>query len=174
MKIKQLDARLLGDLIPRMVVLLQDVVHAGASVGFLPPLSDDEAREYWQDVQEAIQGLEKLLWVAVEGDQVVGTIQLNLEGRANGSHRAEVAKVMVSTTHRRKGIAQAMMEVAEAEALRLGRTTLVLDTLEGHPAELLYLKLGWTRVGVIPQYARYQDGKLHGTVVMYKLLMPEG
>lgn len=173
MKIKQLDARLLGDLIPQMVALLQDVVDGGASVGFLPPLSAQEAREYWLGVQKVIQGPQKILWVAIQESQVVGTIQLNLESRANGSHRAEVAKVMVSTAHRRKGIAQAMMEVAEAEALRLGRTTLVLDTLEGHPSELLYLKLGWTRVGVIPQYA-HQDGKLHGTVVMYKLLMPEG
>jgi acetyltransferase len=170
MEIQQVGATQLEPLLPQMVALLQDVVHAGASVGFLPPLSKDEAKEYWLSVHQAIQGPEKLLWVATEGGLVVGTIQLNLETRANGIHRAEIAKVMVLTSQRRKGIAKAMMSVAEAEALRLGRTTLVLDTLEGHPAVLLYQNLGWQTAGVIPKYAIYEDGEQHGTVVMYKLI----
>ncbi|MDX2007385.1 MAG: GNAT family N-acetyltransferase [Meiothermus sp.] len=167
---RQLSAGQLEPLIPEFVALLQDVVDGGASVGFLPPLSEAEAAGYWRDVLEAIRGPGKLLWGAFEGGRLVGTIQLNLETRANGIHRAEIAKVMVHTTQRRRGIARLMMEVAEAEALRLGRTTLVLDTLEGHAAVLLYESLGWRTAGVIPKYAIYQDGEQHGTVVMYKLL----
>ncbi|MBF6595011.1 MAG: GNAT family N-acetyltransferase [Thermaceae bacterium] len=154
-----------------MVALLQDVVDGGASVGFLPPLSVEEAQAYWLEVHSAIQGPYKLLWVALEGEEVTGTVQLNLESRANGIHRAEVAKLMVGTAHRRKGIPTVLMEAAENEAERLGRTTLVLDTLEGHEAERLYLSLGWQKAGVIPQYARWQDGKLYGTVVMYKIML---
>lgn len=170
MTIKQLTPQELEALIPQMVPLLQNVVDNGASVGFLPPLSSEEAAEYWQEVVSAIAGPSKILWVALEGDEVTGTIQLNLEGRVNGSHRAEIAKVLVHTAHRRKGIARAMMEVAESKAKQLGRTTLVLDTLEGHPAEFMYRELGWQTAGVIPQYARYEDGLLHPTVFMYKLL----
>ncbi len=171
MEIKQINANQLMPLISQMVALLQDSVDGGASVGFLPPLSAKEALEYWLEVQSAIKKPHKLLWIALEEGQVTGTIQLNLEGRANGSHRAEIAKVMVHSAHRRKGIASAMMEVAEAKAKELDRTTLVLDTLEGHAAVLLYQNLGWQTAGIIPQYARYEDGELHGTVVMYKLLL---
>lgn len=170
MEIRLLHSTQLKPLIPQFVSLLQDVVDNGASVGFLPPLFKAEATEYWQDVYESIQGQSKLLWGAFEAGELVGTIQLNLEPRANGIHRAEIAKVMVPTSQRRKGIAKAMMEAAEAEALRLGRTTLVLDTLEGHAAVLLYQSLGWQTAGVIPKYAIYQDGQQHGTVLMYKLL----
>lgn len=170
MEIKRINAEQLEPLLPQMVALLRDVVDGGASVGFLPPLSEDEARTYWLEVLLAIQGPHKLLWVALEGGLVTGTGQLNLESRANGLHRAEIAKLITHSAHRRKGIATALMKVAEAEARKLGRTTLVLDTLEGHDAERLYLSLGWQRAGVIPEYARWQDGKLYGTVVMYKLL----
>jgi GNAT superfamily N-acetyltransferase len=168
--LKPINAVQLELLLEQMVTLLQDVVDGGASVGFLPPLSKQEAETYWLGVRSAIQGPHKLLWVALEGGKVTGTVQLNLEGRANGLHRAEVAKLMTHSAHRRKGIATALMEAVEAEARRLGRTTLVLDTLEGQGAERLYLSLGWQRAGVIPQYVRWQGGKLYGTVVMYKLL----
>lgn len=170
MDLKPINAAQLEPLLGQMVALLQDVVGGGASVGFLPPLSEEEAQTYWLEVRSAIGGPHKLLWVALEGGEVAGTVQLNLEGRANGLHRAEVAKLMTHSAHRRKGIATALMEAVEAEARRLGRTTLVLDVLEGQAAERLYLSLGWQRAGLIPQYARWQDGKLYGTVVMYKLL----
>lgn len=170
MEIRLIASHQLKELLPQMVELLQDVVDRGASVGFLPPLSALEAIEYWQDVMGAIDGPHKLLWIAQESDAVVGTIQLNLEGRANGSHRAEIAKLLVHSGQRRKGIATALMEAAEAKAKALGRTTLVLDTLEGHSAELMYRRMGWQTAGVIPQYALYEDGLLHPTVVMYKLL----
>ena len=77
---------------------------------------------------------------------------------------------MVHTAHRGRGIAQALMNAIEAEARSAGRTTLVLDTREGDPSERLYTKLGYTRAGIIPQYARSADGSLHSTVYMYKLL----
>jgi hypothetical protein len=62
------------------------------------------------------------------------------------------------------------MEAAEREARVEGRTLLVLDTVTGDPAERLYTRLGWSRVGVIPDYALYPDGRLCGTTVFYKAL----
>ena len=35
---------------PSLVALLRDVVDDGGSVGFLPPLSEEDAREYWEGV----------------------------------------------------------------------------------------------------------------------------
>jgi ribosomal protein S18 acetylase RimI-like enzyme len=93
-----------------------------------------------------------------------------MASRPNGKHRAEITKLMVHTAARGQGIGQALMQAIEQEARLAGRTTLILDTRKGDPSEQLYLKLGYTRAGVIPEYARSADGSLHTTVFMYKLL----
>lgn len=170
MKIYRLTPKTIFPELPKLAALLQDAVTNGASVGFLLPLSDEDAHAYWQDVAKAIEGPHRILLVAKVGDELAGTVQLDLASRANGSHRAEVAKLMVHMSFRGQGIAQALMNAIEAEAKSAGRTTLVLDTRESDPSERLYAKLGYMRAGVIPEYARSTDGKLHSTVFMYKLL----
>ena len=151
--------------------LLKDVVDGGASVGFLPPLDDDEARAYWDGVVAALKGGGRRLWIARgTGGGIVGTVQLDLASQANGRHRAEVIKLMVVSSARRQGIGRLLMEAAEAEARELGRTTLVLDTRQGDPSEALYRGLGWQAAGAIPRYARSADGTLHTTAFYYKLL----
>ena len=62
------------------------------------------------------------------------------------------------------------MRRAEAVAAALGKTVLVLDTVVGSTADRLYERLGWTRVGVIPDYALFPDGSLCDTAVFYKRL----
>ena len=150
--------------------LLRDSVDGGASVGFLPPLRDDEARTYWGGVVGALRGDSRLLWLALDDARVVGTVQLDLCGKGNGLHRAEIIKLLVHSAQRRRGIARALMTAAEAEAHRLGRSLLVLDTRVGDAAEPLYRSLGWICSGVIPQYARNGDGGLDGSAFYYKLL----
>ena len=65
------------------------------------------------------------------------------------------------------------MAAAEHAGRNAGRTLLVLDTEEGSPAEQLYLKCGYTRSGVIPQFALSAGGSLITTVVFYKLIEVE-
>lgn len=159
-----------------LTTLLEDSVNGGASVGFLPPLDDGEARRYWEGVSAVVENGSRRLWIAREpGGAVTGTVQLDLEARPNGSHRAEVMKLMVHSAKRRRGTGRALMRAAEEEARRLGRTTLVLDTRQGDPSESLYRSMGWERAGVIPRYARSADGTLHPTALYYKLLdLPSG
>ena len=155
------------------MAVLTDSVDGGASVGFLPPLDHEEADRYWQGVETAIRSGSRRLWAARDADgAVTGTVQLDLETRPNGSHRAEVMKLMVLRLHRRRGIGRRLMQAAEHEARRLGRTTLVLDTREGDPSERLYRAQGWVRAGVIPRYARSAGGALDPSAFYYKLLEP--
>ena len=143
----------------------------GASVGFLPPLSADEAAAYWDSVAAAIAGGGRRLWIARgAGSGIFGTVQLDLAGQANGRHRAEVIKLVGAGAARRRGIGRALMEAAEADVLKLGRTTLVLDTRQGDPSEALYRALGWQPAGTIPRYARSSDGTLHATAFSFKPL----
>ncbi|HEY7205237.1 MAG TPA: GNAT family N-acetyltransferase [Methylomirabilota bacterium] len=155
---------------PALIALLRDVVDDGGSVGFLPPLAADDAREYWESVAAALKEGGRRLWVAREDGAIVGTVQLDLERRANGRHRAELIKLMVHPRARRRGVARALMLAAQDEARRLGRRTLVLDTRQGDPSEALYRSLGWSFAGAIPQYARSGNGELHATALYYLLL----
>ena len=169
--VEELSAAATLSLKSALGALLRDVVDGGASVGFLPPLDGDEARAYWDGVVAALKGGARRLWIARGADGgIVGTVQLDLAGQANGRHRAEVIKLMVLSRARRQGIGRLLMEAAEAEARKLGRTTLVLDTRQGDPSEALYRGLGWQPAGAIPRYARSADGTLHTTALYYKLL----
>jgi len=154
-----------------LVGLLRDVVDGGASVGFLPPLAETEAAAYWESVAGVLRGGGRRLWIARGADgAIIGTVQLDLAGQINGRHRAEVIRLMVHRGARQQGVGRALMEAAESEARRLGRTTLVLDTRQGDPSERLYRRLGWQLGGTIPGYARSADGTLHTTAFYYKLL----
>jgi GNAT superfamily N-acetyltransferase len=101
---------------------------------------------------------------------LVGTVQILLATPPNQPHRADIAKLLVRRSARSRGIAALLMQHAEQAALAAGKTLLVLDTVTGDPAERLYLRLGWTEVGVIPNYALYPDGRPCDTTVFYKQL----
>lgn len=150
--------------------LLQDAVDAEASVGFLPPLTTDEALEYWHVIGAALPAGQVLLLVAEENGAVLGTVQLHLATKPNGLHRAEIAKLLVHSRAQRRGIGRQLMQAVEALARQHGRSTLVLDTLQGAGSEQLYQALGYVAVGAIPQFARVPGGALAATVVYYKLL----
>jgi acetyltransferase len=153
-----------------LVALLHDCVESGASV--LPPLQPGEAEAYWASVAEALAEGSRVLLAALDGDLLVGCVQLDYATRPNASHRAEVMKLMVHTSARNRGIGRALMEQAAAAAARSGRTLLVLDTRSGDPSESLYTRLGYTTAGVIPGYARSASGQLDATTIMYQHLPP--
>jgi len=150
--------------------LLADAVHSGASVGFLPPLNPIEALEYWDSVREAILAGSRILLAAYAEDELVGSVQLSLEMRRNGDHRAEVTKLLVMQKARRRGLGRALMHAVEQTARQIGRTLLVLDTRKGDPSWQLYQQLGYQIAGEIPGYARSADGSLHTTVFFFKVV----
>jgi GNAT superfamily N-acetyltransferase len=87
----------------------------------------------------------------------------------NQPHRADVSKLLVLRDARRQGLGERLMRAVEAEALAVGRTVLVLDTATVE-AERVYERAGWTRLGVLPDYALMPDGSLCDTVFYYKRL----
>ena len=156
--------------LPELITLLQDAVASGASVGFLPPLSEEEARAYWASVLEDIAQQKRVLLIARHSEQVVGAVQLELATKPNARHRAEVQKLFVLQRERKRGIGRLLMEAIEPIARELGSTLLVLDTRLGDNAERLYRKLHYREVGVIPFYAQNALGILEATIIFYKLL----
>ena len=150
--------------------LLRDAVDAGASVGYLAPLPDEDGRAFCRAVKAALADGRVLLGAYVE-DRLVGSVQLDPVAKPNGRHRAEVQKLLVLREFRGRGIAKALMAALERKAAELGRSLLVLDTVPGQPAEKLYERLGYRRAGVVPDYAEKSSGGFEPTVIFYKKLI---
>ena len=152
--------------------LMHACVHSGASIGYVLPYSGDDSEAFWR--RKVLPGLQAgglLLLVARQGERIVGSVQLDYDTPPNQPHRAEVRKLIVHPDCRRQGVARALMARLECLAIELGRTLLVLDTRTGDKAEPLYTSLGYTTVGVIPDYCRDPfDGRLDSTTIMYKAL----
>ncbi len=153
-----------------LCAVLIDSVEAGASVGFLTPMTRAKAEPYWRAVIDSVAaGGRRLLAAEDAAGALVGTVQLVFAAPENQPHRADVSKLLVLLSARRQGIGEALMRAAEAEAQAAGRTVLVLDTATAE-AERLYARTGWTRLGVLPDYALMPDGSLCDTVFYYKRL----
>lgn len=156
-----------------LVTLLQSCVHSGASLGFLAPLSETEAGEYWDSLTPYVQSGSRAVLVARDdGDgRVVGSGQLAFESKPNGRHRAEVNKIMVLPSHRRRGIAARVMRELEQLAQERSVWLLFLDTSEGFGgARALYESLGYVYAGGIPDYALDPDGRPEKNAIYYKRL----
>ncbi len=150
--------------------ILIDCVHAGASVGFLSPLSRERATEFWLGVAKTVEQGRRVVFVARHrSDRIDGTVQLVLAGAENQPHRADIAKLLVHTRARRQGMADQLMEAAETHARSIGRDLLVLDTATDEAARL-YEARGWTRSGIVPDYALNPDGSRTPTIFYWKHL----
>jgi GNAT superfamily N-acetyltransferase len=132
-------------------------------------LRPDEAAAWWRKTLSAA-GARTVVLVARDDHGIVGTVQLQPAWAPNQPHRADVAKLIVHRRGRRRGIARALMEELERQARTERFTVLLLDTCQGTAAERLYAALGWTRVGVVPNFALNPNGTPCDTVFFYKQL----
>ncbi|MSO95763.1 MAG: GNAT family N-acetyltransferase [Thermoleophilia bacterium] len=166
-EIRRLEPAEIGQHLDALAGVLEDVVAGGVSVGYMAPFTYDDARVAFEGfATEVVQGHHLLLAGFLDGE-LVGTVQVILAMRPNQLHRGEIVKLLVHRSARRRGIARQLMEQAEAEAQKEGKTLLVLDTAD-ETAERLYLRLGWTVAGVIPGYALFPDGRPSATTLLYK------
>lgn len=138
--------------------LLVDAVVHGASVNFVAPMTAEKAMRWWNGALADHAAGGRVILAALDGERLVGSVQLMPAGQENQRHRADIGKLLVHSTARRQGIGAALMRAVEAEALTRGRTLLTLDTETGSDGERLYLKLGWTRFGIVPGFATVADG----------------
>ena len=168
-RVWKVEASALEELRPSLREILIDGVEHGASVGFLAPLSHAEADEYWRRIERAVGEDRCVLFAAALDGPVIGTVQLDVDTLPNQRHRGTVAKLLVHTTARRRGVGEALMAALEAEARERGRWLLTLDTATGDAARL-YERMGWTASGPIPDYAQNPDGSLTDTTFYWKRL----
>ncbi|MEP7003284.1 MAG: GNAT family N-acetyltransferase [Chloroflexota bacterium] len=156
-----------------LVAIFKECVDGGASMGYLAPLSAADSTEYWRSIVADLSDGYRVLIVARDapGGAIVGSAQLVAASRPNGRYRAEVQKVMVRPTHRRRGLGTQLMGRLEMIARERGVTLLHLDTSEGPGgARELYERLGYLYAGGIPGWARDPDGTPAKNAIFYKFL----
>jgi MOSC domain-containing protein YiiM/predicted N-acetyltransferase YhbS len=154
--------------IAQLADVLMDCVEGGASVSFMQPLTRERALAFWQKVAADVAAEKRALLVAEDSEGICGTVQLIFDLPENQPHRADLAKMLVHRRARRQGLGELLMRTAEVAARESGKTLLVLDCVTGGDAERLYQRLGWVRVGDIPDFALYPEGGLCSTTYYYR------
>jgi ribosomal protein S18 acetylase RimI-like enzyme len=166
------DPKTVRATVAELAGVLADCVAGGASVGFMAGFGIAEAALYFRKVFEDVASGKVVLLAARQGNRIVGTVQLGLDTMPNQPHRADVKKLLVHRAARNTGIGERLMRDVERFARHHDRSLLVLDTVTDSPGYRLYERLGWQRVGVIPDYALMPDGSFCDTTVFYKRIAP--
>jgi RimJ/RimL family protein N-acetyltransferase len=142
------------------------IVAAGETYAYSPDTTRDEAVHLWMEKPEAT-------FVAVAGDDIVGTYTLRRNQPGLGAHVCNCG-YMVAETARGMGVATQMCRHSQREALARGflamQFNLVVTTNE--IAVRLWEKLGFAIVGRLPGAFRHQKLGFVDAFVMYKWLAP--
>jgi GNAT superfamily N-acetyltransferase len=153
------------DDVPALAEVLLDAVASGASVNFMSDFTRPQAEAFFR---ECLSDPLRIVIAAVEAGRVEGTAQLIFDTPPNQPHRAELAKMLVHRRARQRGLGKALFNAVCEEARALGRTLLTFDTVTGSSGERLYLSCGAIKIGEIPDYALFPDGRFCATSIFYK------
>ena len=165
-RVSQVEERLIDEL----AEVTKDCVDGGASIGFMQPFTREKAVTFWRRIAVAVAAEQRALLIAEDDQGVCGTVQLIFDLPDNQPHRADLAKMQVHRRARRRGLGEALLRAAEQTARSCGKTLLVLDAVTDGDAARLYARLGWVRVGDIPDFALYPGGGYCSTTYFYRNL----
>ena len=168
--VRRLDSAGVQEAIGDLAAVLVDAVEGGDSVSFMEGFSVDDARTFYESLLPELERGTRVLLAAYVDGELVGTVQLVHAWPPNSQHRADVAKLLVHRRARGRGLGRALMERLEEEARADGKSLLILDTVSERAADRLYERLGWTRLGTVPDYARDPDGSFCDATFFYKHL----
>ncbi len=144
-------------IISALAELLVETVANGGSVSFMHPIARETATAFWESSLASADRGERVVLGASENGAQIGTVNLLLDCPPNQPHRSEIAKMMTRLSHRGRGVARALMVVAEQFAIARGRTLLTLDPAAEEGAAGLYEKMGFQRAGLRLETARWVD-----------------
>lgn len=166
--IRPLDAVEAEARLDELAEILVDAVASGASVNFMAGFGLEGGRGFWRGQLPGLASGERKLLVAEAGGRLVATIVVTFAQQPNQPHRAEIGKMLVHSSLRRRGLGRRLLAAGEQLARAAGRTLLMLDTEAGSAGDLLYRRCGWTPFGAVPGHAYRPNGQLAPTTMFYK------
>ncbi len=149
---------------PALARLHDDALAAGMALGATRETDLEEMH------RSAVADDRRVVLVAERDGEVVGMAHIAPSDTANAPHRAEVQRVAVARRARGTGIGRRLMEAVEEAALDRDLTLLWLTTHDATDACAFYEALGYTKVGVMPDYSLRPDGRLAGAAFYSKVL----
>jgi acetyltransferase len=120
--------------------------------------------------RDAIVAPNRTVLVVERDGEIVGMAHIVRSGAANAPHRAKVQRVAVAEPARGTGIGRLLMSAVEDAALARGLTLLWLTTHDASEACAFYEAVGYTKLGVMPDYSRRPDGTLWPGAFYFKEL----
>jgi GNAT superfamily N-acetyltransferase len=169
MTVAELSAADVESHLDALAELLLDAHETGMALGLAAPLTFDAARDAYTATATRLSD-DRILLAAFDGETLVGAVQLSRAEAGNGRHRAEVQRLVVRNDSRGQGIGRALMDAVVAEARERGLKLLWLTTHADTDADRVYERLGWSRAGVIPDYAELPNGELAANAFFYLTL----
>ena len=160
MEIVELDAAGVEHHADELAQLLLDAHASNMALGMAAPLTRDVAVDAWR-------ALGPPLLAAVDDGVVVGAVHLARSTTPNAQHRAEVQKLAVRLERRGGGIGRALLEAVAERARAMDLRLLWLTTHADTRSDSFYVRCGWTRVGVIPEYSQAPDGRYATNAFFY-------
>jgi hypothetical protein len=81
-------------------------IETGAETSFVTPVPHDEVHTYWSRLLPSVLEKTNIIFVAIEEEtqELVGCVVLTLAWQPNAPHRADVSKLLVDPSARRRYI----------------------------------------------------------------------
>ncbi|WP_404418697.1 GNAT family N-acetyltransferase [Marinospirillum sp.] len=144
--------------------IFQEIVAAGDTYAYPPQTSREEAERIWMQQPQKT-------WLVEEKGRVLGTYYLKPNQAGPGSHVCNCG-YMVSSAARGRGLATAMCEHSQEQALALGYKAMQFNFVAATNAGAvrLWQKLGFAEVGRLPGAFNHPEQGYVDALVMYKWL----
>ena len=144
----------------------REIANAGETYGYCRDISKPEAFAEWMSKPEAT-------YVALIDDRIVGSYFIKTNHNGPGAHVCNCG-YMVSSLARGKGVASAMCEHSQQQAITLGYKAMQFNFVaaSNEGAVRLWSKLGFETVGTLPKAFQHPELGFVDALVMYKWLVP--
>ena len=146
---------------------IKPVFREGETYTFAPDISEEEAYQVWITLPQQT-------YVAVDKeDRIIGTYFIKPNQATLGAHICNCGYI-VSSSHRGKGIARMLclhsLEQAQVLGFRGMQFNAVVST--NHIAVALWLKLGFEKIGTVPEGFYSKKFGFVDTFILFKSITP--
>ena len=156
------------ELCDRLGQVSADGVASGPGLDFMLPFSTADGAAWWQARTDEVTTGRRIVLVARDQGEVVGTVSINPAQARNQPHRAELDKLIVHSADRHRGVATRLMDAAATTARDHGLRLLTLECVAGGTQQDFYEALGYTAVGTIPGFSLSPAGLPQATTMLYQ------
>ena len=147
---------------PALWPILQEAFSTGDTYPYPPDIGEADARRAWIDAPDAT-------FVAIDGDQLLGTYYVKTNQPGLGSHVCN-AGYIVGKVARRRGLGRVLCSHSMDEARRRGfrsmQFNLVVSTNEG--AVALWKDMGFALIGTVPGGFNHRDLGYVDALIMFQ------